>query len=112
MKRFLAILLVAAGLATQLQAADDRDEMVFDRNKGGIYAIYSRALRDNPHLSGKVVFWIDITAKGDVTGCRVHESTLRSPDFENRLCERIRQFKFASRNSAVTITKMIEFFPA
>lgn len=41
-------------------------ELVFDRNKSAIYSLYSRALRDNPALQGKVVLEVTIAPSGDV----------------------------------------------
>ena len=55
---------VAAGAAAEAQrsgssakAARTREEieLVFDKNKSAIYSLYSRALRENPALQGKVV---------------------------------------------------------
>jgi hypothetical protein len=42
-------------------------KLVFERNKGSIYAIYNRALREEPALQGKVVFEADDRAVGHVT---------------------------------------------
>jgi hypothetical protein len=70
MKAFFALFLIAASVFAAAADSDDPDvNAVFDRNKGSVYAVYSRALRDNPKLSGKIVFNIDITAvpHGDVT---------------------------------------------
>jgi hypothetical protein len=35
-------------------------KLVFERNKGAIYALYNRALRDDPALQGKVVLELKI----------------------------------------------------
>jgi hypothetical protein len=78
--------------------------------EGRVYSIYTRALRDNPRLAGKIVFDIDIAMSGEVTGCRVQSSSVRAPDFERKLCEPIRLMKFAPRAAAFTATKTLEFF--
>jgi periplasmic protein TonB len=112
MKNLAVLLLI--GLCTQAIAADNPRagvEETFDRNKGSIYAVYSRALRENPRLSGKVVMSFDIATTGAVTGCRVQSSTLGAPDVERQICERILLMKFPARSSAMTITKPIDFFP-
>ena len=115
MKRIFVSMSIAVGvLAGFARAADSRAEIerTFDRNKGGLYAIYARALRENPHLSGKVVVGFDIDRSGNVSACRVESSTLGSPDTERKLCDRIQQIKFAPRESAITMQKPIDFFPA
>ena len=76
-------------------AGSPSNEAVFDRSKGAIYALYARALRDQPKLSGKIVFEIDIDAAGVATACRVKSSQLKAPDFERKLCERIKSIRFS-----------------
>jgi TonB family protein len=88
-------------------------ELVFDRNKAAIYAIYNRALRDNPALQGKVVLELTIAPGGEVTDCRVVSSDLGNPELEAKLVSRVKMFRFEARDVAVmTTTKPIEFFPA
>jgi hypothetical protein len=110
MKTLLALLVALT--STFAAAADTQDPdvlKVFDRNKGTMYAIYSRALRDNPKLAGKVVFDFDIAMSGDVTACRIQSSRLGAPDVERKLCARISLMKFSPRDSALTATKTVEF---
>ena len=86
---------------------------MFDRNKSAIYAIYSRALRDNPALQGKVVLEVTIAPAGDVTEVRIVSSELGDPELERKLVARVRMFKFEARDVApMTTTKPIDFFPA
>ena len=88
-------------------------ELVFDRNKSAIYAIYSRALRDNPALQGKVVLEVTIAPSGEVTDCRIVSSELGDAELERKLVARVRMFRFEARDVApMTTTKPIEFFPA
>ena len=98
-----------------LKASRSREEieLVFDRNKSAIYALYTRALRDKPTLQGKVVLEITISPSGDVTDCRVVSSELNDAELERKLVARVRSFRFESRDVAtITTTKPIEFFPA
>jgi TonB family protein len=98
-----------------LKASRTREEieLVFDRNKSAIYALYSRALRDKPTLQGKVVLEVTIAPSGEVTDCRVVSSELNEPDLERKLVARVRMFRFEARDVAtMTTTKPIEFFPA
>lgn len=88
-------------------------ELVFDKNKSAIYALYSRALRDNPSLQGKLVLQITIAPSGEVTACSVVSSDLNDPELERKLVSRIKLFRFEEKDvEAVTTTKPIDFFPA
>jgi len=88
-------------------------EMVFDRNKAAIYALYNRALRDNPALQGKVVVQLTIAPTGEVTDCKVLSSELKNEELERKLVARIKMFKFEDRDvELITTTKPIDFFPA
>jgi TonB family protein len=113
---------VAAGAAAEAQrsgssvkAARTREEieLVFDKNKSAIYALYSRALRENPALQGKVVLEVTIAPSGQVTDARIVSSELGDPELERKLVARVKMFQFEDRDVAVmTTTKPIEFFPA
>jgi TonB family protein len=88
-------------------------ELVFDRNKSAIYALYSRALRDNPALQGKVVLEVTIAPSGEVTSARVVSSELGDAELERKLVARVKMFRFEAKDVApMTTTKPIEFFPA
>jgi periplasmic protein TonB len=88
-------------------------ETVFDRNKGAIYALYSRALRENPQLQGKLVLEFTIAPTGEVTMCRIVSSELNDPDLEKKIILRVRLFHFDPKDvDSITTTKPIDFFPA
>jgi TonB family protein len=88
-------------------------ELVFDRNKGRIYSLYARALRDNAELQGKLVLEFTIAPSGEVTMCRVVSSELKDPDLERKIIALVRLFRFDPKNvDAITTTKPIDFFPA
>ncbi len=88
-------------------------EIVFDRNKSAIYALYSRALREQPELQGKVVVQLTIAPSGEVTDCRIVSTELNDAELEHKLLARIRMFRFEDKDvEAMTTTKPIEFFPA
>jgi periplasmic protein TonB len=110
-----------AGGAAQRTGASDRGsrsreeiERVFDANKGRIYTLYNRALRENPALQGKVVLKLTIAPDGRVTFCEVVSSELNDPELERGLVQRVLQFQFEARDDveAITTTKPIDFFPA
>jgi TonB family protein len=111
---------LAAGTATTRsggsgKASRSAEEvaLVFDKNKGAIYALYTRALRDKPAMQGKVVVELTIAPSGDITNVRIVSSELDDPEFEAKLKARIQLFKFDAKDVApLTTTKPIDFFPA
>jgi TonB family protein len=87
-------------------------ERIFDQNKGAIYALYNRALRETPGLQGKMVLELTILPNGTVSACKVVTSELHDAELERRLVQRVLLFKFEARDVAtVTTTKPIDFFP-
>ncbi len=86
---------------------------VLDGNKSAIFALYTRALRDNPDLQGKVVLKLVIAPTGEVTSCEVVSSELNNPDLERKLVARIKSIRFPAQDvEPLTVTHPIEFFPA
>src|SRR5580658_3169997 len=86
--------------------------LIFDRNKGAIYALYGRALRDVPDLQGKLVLEFTIAPSGEVTECHVVSSELKNPELESKIVARVKLFRFEPKDVAViTTTKPIEFVP-
>jgi hypothetical protein len=92
--------------------ADPEIEAVFDRNKGALYALYGRALRENPKLQGKILFEFTIQTTGETTGCRIVSSELHAPELEQKMCARVNLIRFKPRDAAKTATKAVDFFPA
>lgn len=93
--------------------SEEEIALVFDRNKGAIYAIYTRALRQKPDLRGKLVLEITIAPDGSVTRCEVVSSELNDAELERRLVARVKQFRFEAKDvGTITVTKPIDFFPA
>jgi TonB family protein len=97
------------------KAARSREEieLVFDRNKGAIYTLYARALREHPELQGKLVLEFTIAPSGEVTMCRVVSSELHNEELESKIVARVKSFRFEPRDvETITTTKPIDFFPA
>lgn len=87
--------------------------LVFERNKGSIYAIYNRALRDDPALQGKVVVELKIAPSGEVVDCRIVSSELKTPDLERKLLARIKQFDFGAKQvDQLVVTYPLDFLPS
>lgn len=93
--------------------SEEEIALVFDRNKGAIYAIYTRALREKPDLQGKLVLELTIAPDGQITRCEVVSSELKDTELERRLVARVKLFRFEARDvGTITVTKPIDFFPA
>lgn len=83
-----------------------------DRNKGAVYAIYNRALRQNALLAGNVVFAITIEPSGKVSACKVVSSELHDEELERKLAARISMIDFgAEAVPAVTVKWPLNFLP-
>jgi hypothetical protein len=103
----------AAAEGRKLQRSREEIELVFDRNKGAIYALYHRALREDPTLQGKLVLKLTIAPSGKVMACEVVSSELHAPDLEQKLVQRVLMFDFGAKDvEEITTTKPIDFFPA
>jgi len=86
---------------------------IMDSNKGAVFALYNRALRDNPDLQGKVVFEITIAPSGEVTNCRVLSSELKDTELERKLVARIKLFRFPAQDVDTLITTApYDFLPS
>lgn len=87
-------------------------KLVFERNKGAIYAIYNRALRDEPGLQGKVVLELKIAPSGSVE-CRIISSELKAAELEQKLLARIRQFDFGAKDvDQMIVSWPVDFLPS
>jgi hypothetical protein len=87
-------------------------QMVFDRNKGAIYSIYNRALRQDPSLQGKLVLRLTIAPSGKVIRCEVVSSELHDAALGRKVSQRVKLFDFGSRDvSEVTLNYPIDFLP-
>ena len=88
-------------------------KLVFERHKGAIYAIYNRALRDDPSLQGKVVLQLTIAPSGEVVACRVVSSELNAAELEGKLLARVRQFDFGAKDvEQMVVTWPVDFLPS
>jgi periplasmic protein TonB len=103
-----------SGESDKASRSREEIERVFDQNKGAIYTLYNRALRQNPALEGKLVLRLTIAPDGKVTFCEVVSSELNDPDLEQKLVQRVLLFQFEPRSNveSITTTKPIDFFPA
>jgi periplasmic protein TonB len=85
---------------------------IFDSNKGSIFAIYNRALRQDPTLQGKVVLELVINPSGQVMDVKVVASELADEDVVAKIVNRIRLFDFGKRDvGTTTISYPVHFLP-
>ena len=102
-----------SGSSGKASRSREEIELVFDKNKGAIFALYNRALRQDPSLEGKLVLRLTIAPNGQVTMCEVISSELNDEELERKLVQRIKLFRFEAKDvEAITTTKPIDFFPA
>jgi len=94
--------------------AREEVEIAFDKNKGALYALYGRALRDKPELQGKLVIEFKIEPSGEISACRVVSSELNDPELEKKIIARVRLIRFKPMPDVepLVVSKPIDFFPA
>jgi periplasmic protein TonB len=101
------------GTSGKASRSREEVELLFDRNKGALYSIYGRALRDKPELQGKLVLEFTISPSGEISNVRVVSSELQDPELEKKIVARVRQFRFKPADvEPLTVSKPIDFFPA
>ena len=102
-----------SGSSGKASRSREEIELVFDKNKGAIFALYNRALRKDPSLEGKLVLRLTIDPSGTVSFCEIVSSELGDAELERKLVQRVKLFRFEARDvEAITTTKPIDFFPA
>ena len=102
-----------SGSGAVAKRSADEIERVFQKNKGGIFNLYNRALRKNPSLVGKVVIELTISPGGQVTAVKVLSSELGDAALERKLVLKIKKFKFSKASVAeITVTYPIDFLPS
>jgi TonB family protein len=104
---------VARGGGGKASRSIEDVRLVFERNKGSIYAIYNRALREEPGLQGKVVLKLTIAPEGNVVDVRIESSDLKTPELEAKLLARIRQFDFGAKDvNQMIVSYPVDFLPS
>lgn len=96
-----------------LKRSDENIQLVFERNKSAIFALYHRALRKNPALQGRVVFRLKIDKSGKVLKCSVDSSEIDAPALMKRLISKIKRINFGAKDVATwNATYLINFLPS
>lgn len=92
--------------------SEEEIRRVMDKNKAAIFAIYNRALRQNPTLQGKVVVKMVIEPNGSVSAASVVSSDLNDPDLEGKIISRLKLIRFAADNVTQTsLNYSFDFLP-
>ncbi len=85
---------------------------VLEANKSSLYTLYSRALRSNPLLKGKVVFELVIRPDGSLAEVNIVRSELNDSKLERQLTLRLRSVNFGAEAAASTRSQWtVEFLP-
>jgi TonB family protein len=104
---------VAKGGSGKASRSIEEIKLVFERNKGAIYSMYQRALRDDPSLQGKVVLELKIAPSGEVLNVRILSSELKNAELENRLRTRVQSFDFGAKDVAeIVVSWPVDFLPS
>lgn len=92
--------------------SDEAIRRIMDQQKGGIFAVYNRALRQDPTLQGKFVFEMVIEPGGEVSDVKLVSSELRDSDLIAKILARIRLIDFGSANVLRTrVNYSLDFLP-
>lgn len=87
----------AAAAQYSMQRSSEELRKTIDANKSAIYNIYMRALRKKPSLRGAITPELVLAASGQVTSCKVVQSTLNDPDLESKICNRLLLVNFGPK---------------
>jgi outer membrane biosynthesis protein TonB len=92
--------------------SDEAIRRIMDQQKGGIFAIYNRALRQDSTLQGKFVFEMVIEPSGEVSEVKLVSSELRDNDLVSKILARIRMINFGNANVLRTrVNYSLDFLP-
>ncbi len=93
--------------------SDEAIRRIMDQQKGGIFAIYNRALRQDPTLQGKFVFEMVIEPSGEVSAVKLISSELSDNDLITKILARIRLINFGSADVLRTrVNYSLDFLPS
>lgn len=85
---------------------------IMDANKGGIFAIYNRALRNDPSLSGKVLFRLVVEASGAISHIELLSSELADQALVAKMLSRIKLINFGADSVEQTdVNYSFDFLP-
>ncbi len=80
----------------------DKIRQALDANKGAVYSLYRRALREDPTIEGKLTVRLVIEPDGSLSSVTLVDSELDAPELVERLLNRIRLINFGAENVTQT----------
>lgn len=80
----------------------DKIRQTLDANKGAVYSLYRRALREDPTIEGKLTVRLIIEPDGSLSSVTLVDSELDAPALVKRLLNRIRLINFGPENVTQT----------
>ena len=87
--------------------------LVLERYKGSFNILYTKQLRRNPSIRGKVLFELVIAPSGAVVSCRVVESELNFPSLERKFVLKFKTIDFGEKDVETTVINYpLDFFPS
>jgi len=87
--------------------------LALERHKGSFNILYTKQLRRNPTIRGKVLFELVIAPSGVVVSCRVIESELNSPSLERKFVLKFKSIDFGEKDVETTVINYpLDFFPS
>lgn len=88
-------------------------QLTLQAHKGTFDILYSKELRTNPALRGRVVFELTITPSGEVVQCRILGTELNAPELERRFVVKLRSIPFGVKNVETTVISYpLDFSPS
>ena len=88
-------------------------QLTLQSHKGSFDILYSKALRNNSALKGRVVFELTIAPSGEVVQCKILGSELNEPELERRFLVKLRSINFGVKDVETTVISYpLDFFPS
>jgi len=73
------------------------------KNKDKITSIYSKYLKVDTNLEGKIIFKTTIEASGEVSNCQLNGSTIVDKIFNVKVFEAVKEFRFSPIPEGIVI---------
>lgn len=90
----------------------EKIQIMFDRNKSGLFTLYNRELRKDASLQGKVVLNITIAPSGKVTSASIVSSQLGNSQLESKILQRVKLINFGAEDvPPFNFNYPIDFYP-
>ena len=97
----------ARGYRSNIEGRRDMESIrrTFELEKGGVYALYTSALRKHPELSGKFLFELVIEPDGSISNLKLINSELGMQSLEREILARINRINFGAADVNTTVVQ-------